>query len=298
MGEGQGKATPTSAGNRFDAWMASNPWHPRLLPYAVYVLLLSVLVFPATDFEPALYPVVYGLQCGVVAWLLWRYRRLTPEVTLRFHWLALPVGVGVFVAWVGLGWAMAGEWSPRVTALWRGELAGPLAAAADDEPHAFQQMSPSVQALSLGMRLLGMSILVAVFEELFIRSLLLRGLHSGRQTLLGVAQMLEDVPLLGDRLMQTKLGDEAHAAQHVFTRQFEQTPLGRLSVFGVAASTVLFMLGHLPRDWPGTIVCGIAYCLLLAATARKGLGPVIWAHGITNALLWGYTLASGDWQFL
>jgi len=31
---------------------------------------------------------------------------------------------------------------------------------------------------------------------------------------------------------------------------------------------------------------------------RLGLGPVIWSHAITNALLWGYTIWSGDWQFI
>jgi hypothetical protein len=31
---------------------------------------------------------------------------------------------------------------------------------------------------------------------------------------------------------------------------------------------------------------------------QMGLGPVIWAHGLTNAALWGYTLYTGDWRFL
>jgi len=84
----------------------------------------------------------------------------------------------------------------------------------------------------------------------------------------------------------------------MFTREFNRTPFGVLSVFGVIASTFVFMLSHFPRDWPGIWVCGVAYCLLLAATRHKGLGPVVWAHGITNALLWVYTLNTGNWQFL
>ena len=45
-------------------------------------------------------------------------------------------------------------------------------------------------------------------------------------------------------------------------------------------------------------MCALAYCLLLSVTRAKGLGPVCWAHGITNALLWGYTVYYGNWQFL
>ena len=46
------------------------------------------------------------------------------------------------------------------------------------------------------------------------------------------------------------------------------------------------------------VVCGVAYCLLLMVTRKKGLGPVIWAHGITNALLWVYTIQTDVWRFL
>jgi hypothetical protein len=74
----------------------------------------------------------------------------------------------------------------------------------------------------------------------------------------------------------------------------------------VAASTAVFMLVHGLRDWPAVIVCGITYCLLVGYTnnsrRRLGLGPVIWAHGITNGALWAYTVymhlnQGGDWRF-
>ena len=90
----------------------------------------------------------------------------------------------------------------------------------------------------------------------------------------------------------------------MFTKQFYETPLGKVSVFGIAASTFIFMLNHVPRDYVGCIMCGVLWCLMVKWTngeSRKrklGLGPVIWSHGLTNALLWWYTIASGDWQFL
>jgi hypothetical protein len=36
----------------------------------------------------------------------------------------------------------------------------------------------------------------------------------------------------------------------------------------------------------------------MPASGRLGLGPIIWSHGLTNALLWLYTLTSDDWRFL
>jgi hypothetical protein len=103
--------------------------------------------------------------------------------------------------------------------------------------------------------------------------------------------------------MHTRLAERANRHEPVFGREFAQTPLGALTPFAVAASTFVFMIHHALPDWPGAVLCGVAYCLLLAATARHGLGPVVWAHGLTNALLWIYTITlhlqgHGDWQLL
>jgi hypothetical protein len=103
--------------------------------------------------------------------------------------------------------------------------------------------------------------------------------------------VVEDLPAFGEWFMHTKVGTKAARHPPVFGAEFHRVPLGRLSWFGVAASTGVFMIHHHARDWPGAIVCGVAYCLLLWYTQRRsklGLGPVVWAHGITNALLWAY----------
>lgn len=305
-------ATPLAA---FDRWMAAHPWHPRVVPLIVYLLMLAGIQF-LPDHPPLSYlqPVLYVLQCGLVLWLLHRCRRLLPELTLAFDWRAVPVGVGVFILWVLLGWLTAGEFVERGSALLDGRPIGmihygsppidkpPLATSAADGPFDFRD--PAMMGLTVGwaalvLRLLGMSIVVPLFEELFTRSLLLRSFHRPRATAIGLLHFFMDLPVVGEWLSHTRLGRRADAHGPVFGREFERTPLGALSVFGIAASTFVFMLNHGLRDWPGTVVCGIAYCLLVGATGRaKGLGPVIWAHGITNALLWGYTLTVGDWQFL
>jgi membrane protease YdiL (CAAX protease family) len=262
--------------------MAEHPWHPRAAPFLVYILFLAAIDF-VLPHAPAVYPLLYAAQCGLVLWLIWRYRKLMPELTLSFDWLALVTGVAVFVAWVVIGKAMVAMFPEHFAAT---------------EPHAIEQMDPVLRHTSMGLQLIGMSVIVPLLEEPFVRSMVLRSMHRLRPTAIAAVQLLADLPLIGDWFMHTDLAQRADKHPRVMGDMFDRTPLGKLSVFGVFMSTLIFTSYHLPRDWPAAVVCGIAYCLLLAATSRKGLGPVIWAHGITNALLWAYTLRTGDWQFL
>ncbi len=246
--------------------------------------MMLVVVSQLRDWLPFTYPLTYTIQCSLVVYLLWRYRKLLPELTLSFHWLSVPVGVGVAVAWVWMGLWMVETFPDRF---------------ADQGTESFfLEMGTTVGWTAFVLRLIGMSVAVPLFEELFIRSLILRSFHRFRPTMIGLVQVIQDLPLIGEWLMHTSIGDKADRHPPVFGPQFKNTPLGALSVFGVAVSTLIFTIHHLPRDWPGCVMCGLAYCLLLSATRHKGLGPVCWAHGITNALLWVYTLYTGDWQFL
>lgn len=266
-----------------DRWMNQSPWHPRVAPFAVYVLMM-----PLTDFFRHNYmwgaPAVYLLQCILVSLMLWRYRKLTPELTITFHWLALPVGLIVAAAWVGLGLLMV-EWFPSKFG-------------SDTSKHYLESYGPDLRAVSMPIRLLGIAVLVPLFEELFVRSLLLRALSSFRFTGVGILQVLGDLPIIGSWFMQTDLARRADRHTNIFTTQFERTPLGVVTLFGFIASTFLFASYHAPRDWAGCVVCAAAYCALLRFTRDKGLGPIVWAHGVTNAALWGYVWITGDWQFL
>jgi membrane protease YdiL (CAAX protease family) len=272
--------------SRLDYLMAAHSWLPRALPYLLYVLLLPPIAW-ASDLQPGLYTPLYVIQCLLVAWLLWRYRHLTPELTIRFHWLALPVAAAVTAVWIIAGKLMVHAWPEAL---------------GQHDPSLFEQMSPRVRGVSLSLRLLGMTLLVPLFEELFVRSLLLRSLHRGKLVWVGLVQLACDLPLIGDWLIQSDLtadyAEKAQTHEPVFEVEFQQTPLGQLSVFGVAASTLIFAMGHHLRDWPAAIVCGVLFCLLLRVSARRGLGPVIWAHGLTNAFLFAYCVYMGDWQFL
>lgn len=300
-----------------DRWMERHPWHPRLVPYAVYGVFL-VPVGVVREHAVGMYPLVYAMQCGLVMWLLWRYRRLVEEMNWRFHWLAVPAGVGVFYAWVWLGVAVE-EWGMvRERGLWRFtvELTQWMVygrAGMDWVGQVFGngrgqdllgELGRGWGELAMGLRLAGMTVVVPMFEELFVRSLVLRSFQHPRRTAIGLVQVIHDLPLVGEWLVHTDLAYRAHRHPAVFGREFLDNPLGKMTVFGVMVSTGVFMLGHLPRDYAGAVACGLAYCLVVWATNRpgkgkgRGLGPVIWAHAITNALLWVYTVRTGDWRFL
>lgn len=299
---------------KLDDFMRASVWHPRVVPFFVYILMLLVLGVVGERWLWA-WPVIYTLQCGIVAWLLWRYRGLLPELTLRFHWLALLTGVGLAAAWVALGEAsmVVGGWVQGVPyagagVAWAMPSLLPLTPEARAE-HLLVDMgrsSPTLMWVSLGVKLLGMSLVVPLFEELFVRSAVLRALLSPRRAGLGAVQFLLDMPVVGDALANTRVGQRALNAEPAFAHQFRLTPLGKLSVFGVIASTVVFAASHAPRDWMGCFACGFVWCWLLWYTNRSaawrdrplGLGPICWSHGITNAVLWGYTLWANDWTYL
>ncbi|MEX2213655.1 MAG: hypothetical protein WD768_05980 [Phycisphaeraceae bacterium] len=314
-------SAPTLLG-RLDHMMTEHPWYPRVMPFIAYILLLTIIGFIA-ERVPQTYAFLYPLQCIIVVAMLWRYRKLIPELTIRFHWLAIPVGVFVFIAWVWVGMVID-EWSQMkhmglfefTRHLWNWSFS-PAATqgvtTATGEAFSFVDYASRSQSVFIRMglaegnalawtafilRLLGMSLVVPLFEELFIRSAILRSMNDRRNTMLGFAQVLSDFPLIGERIMDSRLGQEAEKHPPMFEREFHRVPLGQLTIFGVFMSTLIFTISHAPRDYAGCIICGIAYCLLLRATRHKGLGPVCWAHGITNALLWCYTLHTNDWRFL
>jgi hypothetical protein len=270
----------------------------------VYCLFIAVVSTGVDYLGPFAYAPLYLLQCAVPGWLLWRYRRLMPELNVRFHWLAVPVGLGIGWAWIELGKWMVALDPVRFT------YEDPIAPF-----YAEHSMGPAVGWGAMVMRLLGMSILVPLVEEVFFRSALVRSTLRIRPLLLSLVDFLGDlvgdVPWLGDKITRSSIGREAARTPSPLASEFHRNPLGRITVNAVVLNLVLWALVHQSRDWPGIAVCGAAYLLLLCYTNGPrcvaprgksnegyGVGPVVWAHGITNAYLWGYTIITGDWQFL
>lgn len=322
--------------------MALNPWHPRATPFFVYMIgmLIGGFIYGGAfgmPELPILRPIVYTLQVGIVCWLLWRYRALLPELNIRFHWLAVPTGVGLCFAWVYLGYASNWLAHQLVEVPGFGDAAGWLVPTHEQYPanpsdwlmpdaqqyavlsdtHAFpdnrEALGDAWYWSTMSLRLLGMSIAVPLFEELWVRSAVLRGSISAGKTKTAAIQLASDLPIIGEWVTNTKAGQRAANEPSMFTQQLQSTAVGQISLFAVAFSTLVFMLAHARRDYLGCIACGIVWCLMVwwtnkpkqgetwadqPAGGRYGLGPIVWSHGITNACLWAWTLQTNDWQFL
>lgn len=322
--------------------MSSNPWNPRATPFFVYMIgmLIGGFIYGGAfglPELPVLRPFVYTAQVGLVCWLLWRYRRLMPELNIKFHWLAVPTGIGLCFAWVYLGYLTNWLAHQLVSVPGLGDVAAWLVPTYEQHPtHPGQWFLPTEQAAAnlssdndihnnretlgdswywstMSLRLLGMSIAVPLFEELWVRSAVLRGSISAGKTRTAAIQLASDLPIIGEWVTDTKAGQRAANEPPMFTQQLQTTTVGQISLFAVVFSTLVFMLAHARRDYLGCIACGLVWCLLVWWTnkprkgetwddqppgGRTGLGPIAWSHGITNACLWYWTIHTGDWQFL
>ncbi len=278
-------STAPPQSSSLDAWAGQHPWHPRVTPWFVYMIFLTVALF-AREWQPVTYIPIKLLQTLVVCGLIWRWRHLTPELNWKFHWSVIPVSLFLTGAWIYLNKGMV--------ALFPG--------LGDAEPSFFEQLaaddSGGILWTAAIAHLIAMCTAVPMIEEVFNRSLLLRSLSSARTTGIGLMQLLCDMPIIGDWLIHTKPGTRATQMEPVFGPQFERTPLGELSLFGIIASSVVFALVHATRDWPGAIVCGVTWCIMLNRTRHLGLGPIIWSHALVNLLLWGHVMYHHEWQFM
>jgi len=320
-----GPDAPSGPLAKLDRFMAEASWHAYAVPFFVWIVGLTALTF-FTDDYPLLYPIVYAAQIVLVLGLLWRYRKLTPELNVKFHWLAIPTGIGLLFAWLYLGWFstwLVPYFEPAVDAT--GQRIPTWFERVRDE------RGPAFFWLCMSLKFVGMVVVVPLFEELFTRALLLRAFHQRKTTLLGLTQIATDFAGVGDRIARSDYGKRALAAGPVLADQFRSTPIGAITAFSVTLSTLVFMLNHSPRDYLGCIACGVVWCILLywtnrglvkswhagrlpdgrvdpAASPRKpalGLGPIVWSHAITNAALWAWTLyrdyyspLGPDWRFL
>jgi exosortase E/protease (VPEID-CTERM system) len=92
-----------------------------------------------------------------------------------------------------------------------------------------------------------------------------------------------------------ELAFRGYLMRRLISADFESVPLGRLTWFALAGSSIAFGVLHQER-WLTGVVAGLAYGLVVW---RRGyLSDAVWAHATTNAVLAGYVLATGQWSFM
>jgi CAAX prenyl protease-like protein len=227
---------------------AGHGWWPYLLPYVSFLVLVEVGHRVPDDLSPLML-VVKPL---VPAALMLHYFRNGAYPELRgFRWgggAGLDVLVGLFSAAL---WMLPFILFDSVR-----ELMGVDPSQGFDP----EQMGGSLVPLALSLRMLGFALVTPFFEELFIRSFVMR--------------YSEIYPGPGD---------------------FRDLPLARFTLRSFLASTVIFTAGHLSWEWP----VALAWISLtnLWFYRRGHLMSVVVVHAVANAsILVFVALFSGSFQ--
>jgi len=214
-----------------------------VLPYFLYVL---ALMLPETLVaKPWAYGIAMAAGAGGIAWS-WRW----------YAPLRGPRSVAGSVA-AGIAGGVAG------TALW-------VAIKAPFYEAGGEPWAPA----AFWMRVLASGTVVAVFEELLFRGLVLRG------------------AVVWDRLRRAGARDPLGEALH--DHGPDDVEPGGWTPLGLAISSLAFAAGHQPGEW----VAATAYGLLMAAlwVWRKDLLSCVVAHAVTNVTLALWVRETGQWS--
>ena len=75
---------------------------------------------------------------------------------------------------------------------------------------------------------------------------------------------------------------------------FQKVPLGTYSPFAFWVTAILFASEHGPY-WDVGLITGVVYNLWMIRS--RSVADCILMHGVTNLVLSGYVIASGQWQY-
>ncbi len=217
--------------------------YPDIVPYlGPYLLFLAITAVAGevTAFTCISYPVRAVLVTGAV--LYFRKAGDYPELELRPSLLGVAAGFAGFALWV----------LPENLL----EIVPKIGARSTFDPHAAGEewFLPLV-----AIRMAEATLLVPVFEELFLRSFLHRWFDA-----------LQD-------------GSD----------DWKSIPIGRYRPLALAGVVVTMAITH--HRWLRGRLYSALMCFVLYR--EKRMGPVIWAHAITNLALWIYVLQTGEWYF-
>ena len=218
---------------------------PYGVPYFAYVGIASL----TQDRLPV--EAGYLLKIGIVPLLLyWAWKWYVPITGPKNPWGS--VGYGIVFGMIGLAvWCL---------------LMAPFITVAGDPwsgPGFF-------------LRLFSATLIVPVFEELFIRGYILR------------------VALQWD-INRKNPEIDASLNETLDHDCLDDVSPGAWSVMAIGISTIAFAAGHLPVEW----LAAVAYSILISVLwiLRKDLLSCMVAHGTTNLALGGYVYFTGQWGF-
>lgn len=220
-------------------------WWPYVVPYALFVVLTSFLprMMPEAILPWAMLVVRPGLVLGSILW----FRSQGAYEEWRGQGARIGLVGGVLDVLVGL--ALTAVWVVPYLLIpsMRPEPGGEFDPA---------QAGESLIGVILVLRLIGYAVVTPIFEELFIRSFVMR---------MADAWEVED---------------------------FRDLPIARYTHRSMLVTVVVFTMGHVPWEY---WVC-VPWVLLsnLWFYYRKSLSAVMLVHGVTNGALLALAVWGGD----
>ena len=206
---------------------------PYLLPYVCFLLAIEVGHRMPTSTEGVMLFVKPAVPLLLMIWFAWRgaYPELWASRLNVFRTpLDVGLGVGLAVLWM-LPFVLIPALGPQ-----------------DSEPFNPDFLGESQRGLVLGVRMFGYALVTPLFEELFIRSFVMRYAE-----------------------VWSERGD------------FRAVPLAHYSLRSFLATIVIFTVGHVPWEWwvavPWVAITNLWFYW------RKDLLSVIVVHGVTNATI-------------
>ncbi len=208
---------------------------PYIAPYLIFILIGSA----SKLFGDHAY-LIYPVKTIVTFILLLYWWKIYKEIKFSFSPIACITGIIVFFAWIGLTEHMPFKmFHPPDTGY------NPI------------RNTPAATAFLIFFRLGGAVLVVPLFEELFMRSFVIRLL--------------------------------------INPDNFDSVPVGKFTMFSLTGSVILFTLGHNLWEWPAATVTGIIYTMLLYR--RGQLFDCVLAHAVTNLCLGIYVLTTGKFGY-
>jgi len=230
-------------------------WWPYLLPYVGFLLAVEV-AGRVTDWEVrGALPLGIGIimlafkPAVPVALIAWFWRRgAYPELRGSLRGLGGATGVA---SDVGVGLLLAGVWAlPYV--FWPGIRPE------DTSGFDADQWGESMRGVALGLRMAGYALVTPLFEELFIRSFVMR-----------------------------------YADVYGTRSDFRDQPIARYTLRSFIVTIVVFTIGHVPWEWwvavPWVALTNVWFY------RRRNLVSIMIVHGVTNAALLLLAIFGDGW---